>query len=62
MLGFGRILIERNTTGYEEMTYPLPSSLSCDKPVQQVQVYLFSIDGGGKLEASPEMKNFVKTE
>ena len=62
MFGLGWILIDRNTTEYENITYPLPSSLSCDKPVQQVQVYLFSIDGGGKLEASPEMKNFVKTE
>ena len=50
------------TNEYEEISYPLPASLSCDKPVEQVQVYLFSIDGGGKLEAGPENKYFVNIE
>ena len=50
------------TNENEEISYPLPASLSCDKPVEQVQVYLFSIDGGGKLEAGPENKYFVNIE
>ena len=49
--------VQRNNI---KTSYPLPASLSRDKPVQQVQVYLFSIDGGGKLEAGPEIKYFCQ--
>ena len=47
--------VQRNNI---KTSYPLPASLSRDKPVQQVQVYLFSIDGGGEFEAGPEKKCF----